>query len=49
MNIAFIVIPMLCYACQSWVNIQQGDYPHAFVWATYSMGNLGFVWYELTK
>lgn len=45
----FILIPMLCYAAQGVVNFVQGDKPHALIWFSYACGNVGFLWYEMTK
>lgn len=30
-------------------NVIEQDYPHAFIWASYALANIGFIWYELTK
>lgn len=49
MNYAMIAIPAVCYMIQAAVNVHQKDYPHALVWLAYSVGNMGFIWYELEK
>ena len=48
-NIIFIVIPTVCYAIQGSINLADRDYPHAWIWFAYSLGNLGFIWHETTK
>jgi hypothetical protein len=45
----FILIPLLCYSIQGFLCIKGKDYSHSLVWFSYAMGNVGFIWYEITK
>ena len=49
MNYVFIIIPAVCYVLQGCINVRQGDNPHAIVWFAYALGNIGFLWHEMTK
>ena len=35
---------IVCGSC-----IKQKDYPHALMWFSYAMANMGLLWYELNK
>ena len=48
-KIIFILIPTLCYAAQGMINYKLRDYPHAFIWFSYALGNCGFIWFELSR
>lgn len=49
MKTIFIVIPMICYLTQGAICWYHGDRPHAMIWASYGLANVGFIWYECTK
>jgi len=35
---------IVCGSC-----IKQKDYPHALMWISYAMANIGLLWYEIKK
>jgi hypothetical protein len=35
---------VVCGSC-----IKQKDYPHALMWFSYAMANIGLLWYEIKK
>ena len=47
------IIPLLvcttCYGFCFWGNMKQKDYPHALMWFSYSLANVGLLWYEINK
>ena len=49
MSVPFILIATACYVLTTVSCLRQRDYPMALVWASYSLANIGFVWYELSK
>jgi hypothetical protein len=51
MNLAIITISLslILYIITSFSNLYQKDYPHAFIWFSYSLSQIGFLWYEIQK
>jgi hypothetical protein len=49
MSVPFILIATACYVLTAVSNLRQRDYPMALVWASYSLANIGLIWYELSK
>lgn len=49
MGIAALIIAILLYLTIGLQNYLDKDYPHAFVWASYALANVGFLWYEFVK
>lgn len=49
MRYVFILTPMLCYLVQAYLCWVNSDRPHSVMWASYSMANIGLLWYEATK
>ena len=51
MNLGMLAITtasiMYLVACTSC--IKQKDYPHALMWFSYAMANIGLLWYEIKK
>ncbi len=45
----FILLPLICYTIQGFLCFSSNDRPHALVWWSYALGNLGFIWYEVAK
>lgn len=41
---ASIMYLVVCTSC-----IKQKDYPHALMWFSYAMANVGLLWYEIKK
>lgn len=41
-----LVMSILCFiTCISC--LKQHDYPHSLIWFSYTLANLGFLWYEI--
>ena len=49
MSVPFILIATACYVLTAVSCLRQRDYPMALVWASYSLANIGFAWYEISK
>ena len=41
---ASVMYLVVCSSC-----IKQKDYPHALMWFSYAMANIGLLWYELKQ
>ena len=41
---ASLMYLVVCICC-----IKQKDYPHALMWFSYAMANIGLLWYEIKK
>ena len=48
-TITAIGVATLCYIVGAVGNLMQKDYPHALMWFSYAMANVGLLWYELNK
>ena len=49
MSFPCISIATVCYMITAMANLKQRDFPMALVWFSYSLANIGFLWYEVTK
>lgn len=49
MNKIAITLAFVLYVITAIGNIRQKDYPHALIWISYSISQLGFLWWEYTK
>lgn len=47
-GIILIVIPLICYAGQA-LYYFRSDPPMSLVFASYAVGNVGWVWFELAR
>lgn len=48
-GIVAIILSFILYCVIAVSNLTQKDYPHAFIWFSYGLSQLGFLWYELSK
>jgi hypothetical protein len=44
-----IILSFVLYCVIAVGNLRDRDYPHAMVWGSYGLSQLGFLWYEFTK
>lgn len=44
-----LIISSVLYTLIAISNFIQRDYPHGIIWSGYTLGQLGFIWYELLK
>jgi hypothetical protein len=49
MGITALVLAIILYLIIALQNYFDKDYPHAFVWFSYALANVGFLWYEIIK
>jgi len=49
MSIIPLSIATVCYIITMFSNLKQKDYPHALVWGSYALANIGLLWYEYNK
>lgn len=49
MSIYALIICFFLYCFVAFSNFKQKDYPHAFIWASYALSQLGFLWHEFNK
>lgn len=49
MGISALILAIILYLIISFQNYLDKDYPHAFVWLSYALANVGFLWYEIIK
>jgi len=49
MGVYAIIMAMILYGIIAVSNIRDKDYPHAFIWFSYALSQVGFLWYELSK
>lgn len=49
MGIFALILAIILYITIAVQNYLDKDYPHAFVWFSYSLANVGFLWYEFVK
>jgi hypothetical protein len=49
LGIAALILAIILYLTIGLQNYLDKDYPHAFVWASYALANVGFLWYEFVK
>ena len=43
-TVSALMYIVVCGSC-----IKQKDYPHALMWISYAMANIGLLWYEIKK
>lgn len=48
-GIIALILAIILYLVIAAQNLWDKDYPHAFVWASYALANVGMLWYELQK
>jgi hypothetical protein len=48
-GIAAIAVSAAMYLIVCGSCIKQKDYPHALMWLSYAMANIGLLWYEIKK
>jgi hypothetical protein len=48
-GIAAIAVSAVMYLIVCGSCIKQKDYPHALMWLSYAMANIGLLWYEIKK
>lgn len=44
-----LLISFLAYMTMAGCNFYKKDYPHSLIWFSYSLSQIGFMWYEFTK
>lgn len=48
-----VFVPLgISFCCYTWIgfmNVRQGDYPHALAWFAYALAQTAFIWYEYQK
>ena len=49
MALPAIVISTLCYLWTTYWTLKGGDAPHALMWFSYALANMGLLWYEFNK
>ena len=49
MNTPAIILAFILYVIIAIGNLRQRDYPMCVVWFSYSLSQLGFLWYEMSK
>lgn len=49
MGVPALIITVILYLIITIDQIRKKDYPHAFIWFSYSLANIGFIWYEFTR
>lgn len=49
MALPAIIISTLCYVWTTFACVRGADYPHALMWFSYALANMGLLWYEFNK
>lgn len=49
LGIPAIILSFILYCIIGISNVAQKDYPHGFIWFSYALSQLGFLWYEIIK
>lgn len=49
MGIIALILAIILYLTIALQNYLDKDYPHSFVWFSYALANVGFLWYEFVK
>lgn len=44
-----LVLAIILYIIIAIQNLIDKDYSHALIWISYSMANIGFLWWEIEK